>query len=192
THIAENAGYRFRILEAVLEVNRLQQQRIVEKVSAMLGGNPSGKTVAVLGITFKPNTDDTRDAPALTIIPALQRLGVKIRAHDPIVGGMDLDGVTWGDDAYDTAKGADCLVLLTEWNEYRNLDFEQLKGTMGSAAFVDGRNIYDPRNVRDYGFQYVGVGRSFEASAPWAMQDVVVREAVEQSQPEGAGAEKDA
>jgi UDPglucose 6-dehydrogenase len=189
THIAENAGYRFRILEAVLEVNRMQQQRVVEKVCAMLG-DPQGKTVAVLGITFKPNTDDTRDAPALTIIPELQSRGVKIRAHDPIVSGMDLEGVVWGEDAYDTATGADCLLLLTEWNEYRGLDFKRLKGLLTRPAFVDGRNIYDPRNVRELGFDYVGMGRSFEASAPWAMHDVVVQEAVERIQPEQAGAEK--
>jgi UDPglucose 6-dehydrogenase len=179
THIAESAGYRFRILEAVLEVNRLQQQRIVEKVRALLG-DPKGKVVAVLGITFKPNTDDVRDAPSLTIVPALQQQGASIRAHDPIVGGLEaLKGVSWCSDAYDTARGADCLVLLTEWNEYRNLDFARLRSLMRRAAFVDGRNIYDPRDVRDAGFEYVGVGRSVEASAPWAMEDVLIRDAVE-------------
>ncbi|MGQ0722256.1 MAG: UDP-glucose dehydrogenase family protein [Candidatus Eiseniibacteriota bacterium] len=179
THIAESAGYRLRILEAVLEVNRLQQQRIVDKVRALLG-DPKGKVVAVLGITFKPNTDDVRDAPSLNIVPALQRLGASIRAHDPIVGGLDaLKGVSWCSDAYDTARGADCLVLLTEWNEYRNLDFARLGTLMRRAAFVDGRNIYDPRDVRDAGFEYVGVGRSVEASAPWAMEDVLIRDAVE-------------
>jgi UDPglucose 6-dehydrogenase len=182
THIAEKAGYRFRTLQAVLEVNRLQQYRMVEKVAG-LAGDLRGKTVAVLGITFKPNTDDVRDAPSLTIIPELIARGARIRAHDPIVRNVDgLDGVEWCEDAYDAAKGADCLLLLTEWNEYRNLDFERLKATMRSHAFVDGRNIYDPREVRRMGYQYVGVGRSFEASAPWAMEDVVVRKAAEVEQ----------
>jgi UDPglucose 6-dehydrogenase len=182
THIAENAGYRFRILQAVLEVNRLQQQRMVEKVAG-LTGDLKGKTVAVLGITFKPNTDDVRDAPSLTIIPELIARGARIRAHDPIVRDLEeLEGAEWCEDAYDAAKDADCLLLLTEWNEYRGLDFARLKTVMRSHSFVDGRNIYDPRDVRRMGFQYVGVGRSFEASAPWAMEDVVVRRAAETEQ----------
>jgi UDPglucose 6-dehydrogenase len=182
THIAEKAGYRFRILEAVLEVNRQQQHRMVEKVAGMTG-DLSGKTVAVLGITFKPNTDDTRDAPSLTIIPELISRGARIRAHDPIVRDVEgLEGVEWCEDAYDAADGADCLLLLTEWNEYRGLDFGRLKTLMRGHAFVDGRNIYDPRDVRNKGFQYLGVGRSFEASAPWAMEDVVVRKAAEREQ----------
>jgi UDPglucose 6-dehydrogenase len=190
THIAENAGYRFRTLQAVLEVNRLQQQRMVEKVTGLLG-DARGKTVAVLGITFKPNTDDVRDAPSLKIIPELVQRGASVRAHDPIVSQLPGLDVTWCTDAYDAATGADCVLLLTEWNEYRGLDFGRLKELMRSPAVVDGRNIYDPRDVRARGFQYVGVGRSFEASAPWAMADVVVRDAAA-AQPEQAAAENDA
>ncbi|MEZ5064382.1 MAG: UDP-glucose/GDP-mannose dehydrogenase family protein [bacterium] len=176
THIAEKVGYRFRTLEAVLEVNRLQQQRMVEKVKSLLG-SVSGKTIAILGITFKPNTDDVRDAPSLTIIPELQRAGATIRAHDPVVKDVaGLTGVTWCKDAYDTATGADCAMLLTEWNEYRDLSFEKLGQIMKHKAFVDCRNIYDPRYVRGFGFSHAAVGRSFEATAPWAMEDVVVRQ----------------
>ncbi|MBZ0267502.1 UDP-glucose/GDP-mannose dehydrogenase family protein [bacterium] len=175
THIAEKAGYRFRTLEAVLDVNRRQQMRMVEKAQSLLG-NLQGKTIAVLGVTFKPNTDDVRDAPSLTIIPEMQRLGATIRAHDPIVS--DLPGVTkvqWCADAYDAAKGADCVFLLTEWNEYRDLDLDKLTQSMKALNFMDCRNIYDPRELKDHGFAYSGVGRSFEAAAPWAMEDVLVR-----------------
>jgi UDPglucose 6-dehydrogenase len=176
THIADKVGYQFRTLEAVLEVNRLQQLRMVEKVSHLLG-DLSGKTIAVLGVTFKPNTDDVRDSPSITIIPELQKRGAVIRAHDPIVKKLDgIDGITWCADAYEAAKGSDCLVLLTEWNEYRDLEFPKLKDSMRHAAFVDCRNIYDPRDVRKHGFLHSAVGRSFEAAAPWAMEDVVIRE----------------
>ncbi len=176
THIAENAGYQFRTLQAVLEVNRLQQHRMVEKTRNLLG-ELTGKTIAVLGVTFKPRTDDVRDAPALTILPELQRQGATIRVHDPVVKDLPgLSDLTWCSDAHDAATGADCVLLLTEWNEYRNLEFERLKEVMKSLNFVDCRNVYDPREVRDQGFQYTGVGRSYEASAPWAMDDVLIRE----------------
>ena len=176
THIAENAGYQFRTLQAVLEVNRLQQHRMVEKTRNLLG-DLEGKTIAVLGVTFKPRTDDVRDAPALTILPELQRQGATIRVHDPVVKDLPgLSDLTWCSDAHDAATGADCVVLLTEWNEYRNLEFGRLKEVMKSLNFVDCRNVYDPREVRDQGFQYTGVGRSYEASAPWAMDDVLIRE----------------
>ncbi len=176
THIAENAGYQFRTLQAVLEVNRLQQHRMVEKTRNQLG-DLEGKTIAVLGVTFKPRTDDVRDAPALTILPELQRHGATIRVHDPVVKDLPgLSGLTWCSDAYDAATGADCVILLTEWNEYRNLEFKKLKEIMKNLNFVDCRNVYDPREIRDQGFQYTGVGRSYEASAPWAMDDVLIRE----------------
>ncbi|GJM44829.1 MAG: UDP-glucose 6-dehydrogenase [Gemmatimonadota bacterium] len=176
THIAEKAGYRFRTLEAVLEVNRLQQMRMVDKAKSLLG-SLENKVIAVLGVTFKPSTDDVRDAPSLTILPELQRQGATIRAHDPVVSALPgVDNVTWCSDAYDAARGADCVLLLTEWNEYRDLDFEKLGATMRDKTFLDCRNIYNPRDMKQHGFRHVGVGRSFEASAPWAMDDVLIRE----------------
>ena len=176
THIAEKVGYRFRTLEAVLEVNRLQQQRMVEKVKGLLG-SVSGRTVAILGVTFKPNTDDVRDAPSLTIIPELQRAGATIRVHDPVVTELPgVENIVWCKDAYDAATGADCVMLLTEWNEYRDLHFERLGEVMAHKAIVDCRNIYDPRYARGFGFEHAAVGRSVEATAPWAMEDVVVHE----------------
>ena len=175
THIAEKAGITIRTIEAVLEVNRLQQLRMVEKVRDLLG-DLKGKTVAVLGVTFKPNTDDVRDSPSLTILPELQRCGAKIRAHDPVVSELPgVDGVTWCKDAYSTAEGADCVMLLTEWNEYRDLDFPRLAGLVRTKTFVDCRNIYDPREVHGHGFKHAAVGRSLEAAAPWKLEDVVVR-----------------
>ncbi len=175
THIAEKAGMTIRTIEAVLEVNRLQQLRMVDKVTGLLG-DLRGKTIGVLGVTFKPNTDDVREAPSLTIIPEMQRQGARIRAHDPVVSELpDVHGVTWCKDAYSTAEGADCLMLLTEWNEYRDLDFPRLASIMRGRAFVDCRNIYDPREVHDHGFRHAAVGRSLEAAAPWKLEDVVIR-----------------
>ena len=175
SHIAQKAGYRFLTVEALLEVNRLQHLRMVEKTKSLIG-DLRGKTVAVLGVTFKPNTDDTRESPSLTILPEMQRQGAKIRAHDPVVRDLpDVDGITWCPDAYSAAEGADCVMLLTEWNEYRDLDFEKLKTVMRKRAFVDCRNVYEPRELHEHGFQHVGVGRSLEASAPWKLEELLVR-----------------
>jgi UDPglucose 6-dehydrogenase len=174
THIAEKLGYDFRILKAVLAVNHDQQLRMVEKVRSLVG-DLSGKTVAILGVTFKPNTDDVRDAPSLTIIPELQRQGAAIRAHDPIVTKLEgISDITWCKNAYDAAEGADCVVLLTEWNEYRGLDFNLLRKVMRSHNFVDCRNVYDPREMRKLGIAHAGVGWSFEAAAPWAFEEIIV------------------
>jgi UDPglucose 6-dehydrogenase len=176
THIAEGVGYDFRILKAVLEVNQRQQHRMVDKIRRLLG-ELKGKTIACLGVTFKPNTDDVRDAPSLVILPALQKEGAKIRAHDPIVSSLEgVPGITWCRDAYEAATKADCVLLLTEWNEYRDLDLPRLKGVMRSHAFMDCRNVYDPRELGKVGFEYAGVGRSVEATAPWVMEEVIVRE----------------
>jgi UDPglucose 6-dehydrogenase len=176
THIAEGVGYDFKILKSVLEVNAAQQNRMVDKVRSLLG-DLRGKTVACLGVTFKPNTDDVRDAPSLVILPALQKEGAKIRAHDPVVTSLEgVDGLTWCKDAYGAATDADCVLLLTEWNEYRDLDMQRLKSVMRSYAFMDCRNVYDPRELGNLGFKHAGVGRSVEATAPWAMEEVIIRE----------------
>jgi UDPglucose 6-dehydrogenase len=126
-------------------------------------GNLQGKTIGVLGLSFKPNTDDLRDSPSLKIIPALQREGAKIRAYDP----KAMDGarkvfkkIEYGKDANEVAKGADALVILTEWNQFRNLDLKQLKGIMKTPIMIDTRNIYEPARMQEMGFKYVSVGRS--------------------------------
>jgi len=155
-------GMTGRILEAVVNVNNSQKSLMVSKIRHALGGSEYGRTVAFLGLTFKPETDDMREAPALTIIPALINGGAKIRAADP--AGIDeakklLPGdVSYFQDPYETASGADALVLLTEWNQYRALDFERLKNIMNKGLFIDLRNVYNPDKVKSAGFEYFGVG----------------------------------
>ena len=152
------------IVEAVIEVNQRQRQRMVDKVTALLSDNVKGKTVAVLGLSFKPETDDVRDAPAHYFIKALRELGVTIRAYDPeaVSAFKELcseEDVFYASDAYDAATGADVLVLMTEWNQFRYLDLERLRGLMAQPIFADLRNVYDGDKVRASGFTYAGVGR---------------------------------
>jgi UDPglucose 6-dehydrogenase len=159
--IARRAGSPFRILEAVLEVNQGIKQRMVEKVSETLG-ETSGATVGILGLSFKPETDDIRESPATTIIEGLQQRGAVIRAYDP--EAMDnaatiLRDVAFCTDAYEVARGCDVLVIVTEWNEFRALNFEKLKAVMNRPLLVDLRNIYDPHRVAEKGFDYISVGR---------------------------------
>ena len=151
-----------RIVEAVIDVNEARKTRMAEKVIAACGGSVEGKTIAVLGLTFKPNTDDMRDSPSLVIVPLLQAAGARVRAYDPV--GMDaartmIDGLEVGDSAYQVADGADALVLITEWNQFRALDLERLKAAMAGPVFVDLRNVYRPDEMAAEGFHYVSVGR---------------------------------
>lgn len=161
--IVQEHGENVRIVEAAVEVNAAQKARMVKKIREMLGGNEAGKTIAILGLTFKPETDDMRDAPAITIVPALLEKGATIRVHDP--QGMEEakkhlpSSIEYAINAYEAAQNADCLVLLTEWNQYRALDLQRLKNIMKSPIFVDLRNIYDPTTMREAGFVYTGVGR---------------------------------
>ena len=158
------AGEPLAIVEAVIEVNQRQRQRMVEKVAALLDNDVKGKTVAVLGLSFKPETDDVRDAPALYFIKALRELGATIRAYDPeAVSAFKAlcseEEVFYADDAYEAAAGADVLVLMTEWNQFRYLDLARLCDLMAQPIFADLRNVYDGDKVRAAGFTYVGVGR---------------------------------
>ncbi|MGD9949044.1 MAG: UDP-glucose/GDP-mannose dehydrogenase family protein [Desulfobulbus sp.] len=161
--IVQEHGENVRIVEAAVEVNAAQKARMVKKIREMLGGSETGKTIAVLGLTFKPETDDMRDAPAATILPALIEKGARIRAHDP--KGMDEarkhlpEGIEYIDTPYDTVKDADCVVLMTEWNQYRALDLQRIKGALKTPIFIDLRNVYDPKTMRAAGFNYTGVGR---------------------------------
>ena len=150
-----------RIVEAAVGANDAQKSRMVKKIRDALGGNESGKTIGVLGLTFKPETDDMREAPSLTIIPALQEAGASIRATDP--RGMEeakklFRGIDYFDDPYTVADGADAVVLMTEWNEYRALDLNALARRMRGSVFVDLRNVYVPEEVRSSGLSYTGVG----------------------------------
>jgi UDPglucose 6-dehydrogenase len=151
-----------RIVEAVLTVNDNRKRAMARKVSAALGGNLRGKTVGVLGLTFKPNTDDMREAPSIPLITALQDLGATVQAYDPV--GMEqarheLPDITYCDDAYACATGADALVIVTEWEQFRALDLMQLKEKMKQPVIVDLRNIYRPEEMEKAGFTYESVGR---------------------------------
>jgi len=151
-----------RIVEAVVAVNDARKRAMARKVSAALHGEVRGKTVALLGLTFKPNTDDMRDAPSIPITTALQDMGAKVRAYDP--EGMQqakqfISGVTFCKDAYDCAAGASALVIVTEWEQFRALDFQRLKNVMERPVLVDLRNVYRAEDVARHGFAYEGVGR---------------------------------
>ncbi|MCV2871619.1 UDP-glucose/GDP-mannose dehydrogenase family protein [Defluviimonas sp. WL0050] len=161
--IGQEHAAPMQIVETVIKVNDEIKRRMIEKVMDLCDGSVNGKTVAVLGVTFKPNTDDMRDAPSLTIVPALVGNGARVRVVDPQgrrEGESLLPGVTWMEDAYAAAKGADVVVILTEWNEFRALDLARLGGTMKTARMADLRNIYSPKDAEAAGFEaYSGVGR---------------------------------
>jgi UDPglucose 6-dehydrogenase len=158
---ASEFGAPTKLIESVVDVNAKRKRRMADKIEAAFGG-VKGKTVAVLGVTFKPNTDDMRDSPSLDIIPALQAAGATVRAFDP--EGMKeaaklLSGVTWTEDAYDAMAGADGVVILTEWNEFRALDLKQLKAKLKRPLLIDLRNIYTLREMAEAGIEYHSVGR---------------------------------
>ena len=159
---AENLGLPMDIVQATVNVNNRRKREMAQKIFDACGGSLEGKTVAILGLTFKPNTDDMRNSPSLDIIPALQAAGAKVRAYDP--EGMDearmmLDGIEYCDDAYDTLPNSDALVIITEWNVFRAMDMHRVKDLLNSPILVDMRNIYDPETMRELGFTYVSVGR---------------------------------
>jgi UDPglucose 6-dehydrogenase len=157
-----------RIVETVVAVNEGRKRRMVRKIVDACGGSVAGKRIAILGVTFKPNTDDMRDSPSLVIIPALQGEGARVRAYDP--EGMRearnlLPDVDWCQDAYDALEDADAMVVLTEWNQFRGLDLGRSRELMRRPLIVDLRNIFDPAQVAKAGFAYTGVGRPQLASA---------------------------
>jgi len=160
--ISRRHGYEFQIMESVLRVNDAVKQRMIDKIADAVGGDVSGKTVAMLGLAFKPETDDMRDSPTLTIIRGLQKRGANVRAYDPQAmpnAQTMLENVTWCADAYETAEGADALVLATEWNEFRALNFERIRKALKDPVIVDLRNVYDPYRMASLGFRYTSVGR---------------------------------
>ena len=168
THIGEKFGKRQRIVETVVEVNTQRQKDMAQKVMDACGGDVKGKRIGILGISFKPKTDDIRDAPSLIIVPMLQEAGASIAAHDPVA--MDhakkvLKDIDWKDDAYAVAEGADVLVLITEWNEFRALDMVKVGKSMKQKLLVDLRNVYKPEDMDEMGFDYISIGR------PAVMQD---------------------
>jgi UDPglucose 6-dehydrogenase len=159
---AQDNDSPIRLIEATVAINDTRKRAMARKVIAAVDGDVRGKTVAVLGLTFKPDTDDMRDAPSISIIQALQDGGAKVRAYDP--EGIEaskavLDKVEYGTSPYDIAEGADVLVIVTEWNAFRALDFKRLKGLMKNPALVDLRNVYKPDEVTRHGFSYASIGR---------------------------------
>ncbi|MDQ3978269.1 MAG: UDP-glucose/GDP-mannose dehydrogenase family protein [Actinomycetota bacterium] len=157
-HIAREGGYDFALLKGVVDVNREQFEKVTGKVLAMAGGSIEGKTVAVWGLTFKARTDDLRESPALEVIARLRSLGATIRAYDPATH-KPLEGIEVCPDAYAACEGAAVLVVLTEWDEFRRLDFGKVAGLLERPTVVDARNLLDPAALRRQGFSYTGVGR---------------------------------
>jgi len=161
--IAQEHGVTSRIVESVIEVNAAQKARMIRKIRDALGGSESGKTLGVLGLTFKPETDDMREAPALSVLPQLIEKGATIKAHDP--QGMEEakkllpPEVSFYDGIYDVFTGADAVVIFTEWNVYRGLDLGRARRLMNGNVFIDLRNIYEPDTMQQLGFNYVCVGR---------------------------------
>jgi len=162
-HLAREKGYDPMLIGSVIKVNENQKARMVEKVKRMVGGNLEGKVIGVLGVSFKPNTDDIRESPAIFMIKNLLELGAKVQVFDPAALGEARkvfgDTVVYAANAYEVAEGADAVVLMTEWNQFRRLDLQELKERMKTPVFVDTRNVYDARKMSQAGFVYEGVGR---------------------------------
>ena len=161
--VARKHGYTFEIMESVLRVNSVVKARMVEKVEAVCGGDVAGKRIAVLGLAFKPETDDIRDSSSLKLIEDLTARGATVSAYDP--AAMEntkavLPDVTYAEDVYECTAGADALVLATDWNQFRKLDLPKLESTMKGKRFVDLRNLYEPKEMKRLGWDYVGIGRA--------------------------------
>jgi UDPglucose 6-dehydrogenase len=159
---AETVGVPMRIVSSVVEVNNVRKNAMADRVRDVLGGDLAGKRIGVLGLTFKPNTDDMRDAPSLALIARLQDGGAKVAAFDPV--GREqaepmLPGVEFAEDAYAAAQGADALVLVTEWDEFRALDLRRIAAAMKGKALIDLRNVYEPEEISRAGLSYRGIGR---------------------------------
>ena len=157
--LAANSGYHFQVLNAVIEVNELQKRRVIGKLQDLLGGL-RGKRIALLGLAFKPNTDDTREAPAFVLAGRLTAEGAEVVAWDPLAHADGLDGVEQVASVEDAAREADAVVLVTEWPQLADVDWAALAATMRSAVFVDGRNMLDPEAMRAAGYRYAAIGRA--------------------------------
>jgi UDPglucose 6-dehydrogenase len=160
-HIAETQGVDMKIVRAALDANVKQHKAVVGKIRRAMK-SLKGKTIAILGLSFKPNTDDMRDAPSIAIIKELLRSKANVRAYDPVAiknAKEIMPDITYASDTYRAVKGADAVVIVTEWNEFRNLDLERLKSSLKTPMFFDFRNIYEPAKMKEMGFEYYSVGR---------------------------------
>ncbi|MBM3128654.1 MAG: UDP-glucose/GDP-mannose dehydrogenase family protein [Chloroflexi bacterium] len=163
TWMAEVNGRHPQLLRAVMDINRDQRRQVIAKLRELLGAL-RGKTIALWGLAFKPNTDDVREAPALDIIHILQNEGAQIRAYDPVAmpaARRVTQGITFYESAYAAAEGADALVLLTEWNEFKQMDMARVAAALKQKFLVDGRNIYEPDKMQELGMVYRGIGRGY-------------------------------
>ena len=163
-HMAKKKGLEPRILDTVMDVNYERRKTAVSQTQKMVGGSLKGKTVGVLGLAFKPNTDDMRDAPSIDIVKELAEAGAKVRGYDPVamdVARSILSDIEFFDDPYKLAEGCDALMIVTEWNEFKQLDLEKIKSLLKSPVIYDGRNIYDPALMKEMGFNYRSIGRGF-------------------------------
>ena len=161
TTVADQFGVETRIVDAVIEANERQRDAMIPKIEKLVG-DLNGKKIGVLGLSFKPETDDMRESPAIDIIAQLQKLGASIKAYDPVAMEESrhyIDGIEYASDEYDAIDGADALVILTEWNQFRALDLDRVKELLTTPKIADLRNIYEPKDMRELGFEYVGVGR---------------------------------
>jgi UDPglucose 6-dehydrogenase len=159
---AQQKGSPVRIVETVIDINDKRKQSMAHRIIAAAGGDVKGKKVAILGVSFKPNTDDMRDSVALDIIPALQKAGAIVQAFDPVAMGEAaklLQNVTWVKDTYEALDGASVAAILTEWNEFRSIDFPRAKKLMAAPVLVDLRNVYKPEHMQKTGFSYSSIGR---------------------------------
>jgi UDPglucose 6-dehydrogenase len=161
SRMAQEKGYSFKILDSVIRVNEEQKKRMVVKIQERVG-DLRGKTIGILGLSFKPNTNDIRESSSMVIIGDLLAMGAKVKAFDPAAideAKAVLPEVEYGRDPYDVAKGSDALVLVTEWNQFRRLDLQRIKTLLKTPIFIDLRNVYDPDQMKRLGFNYCGVGR---------------------------------
>ena len=159
--IAEEVGYDFELLKAIQRINEGQQDLIVKKIKNALW-NLNNKTIAILGLSFKPDTDDMREAPSIGIVAKLQEEGAKIRAYDPQameVAKKILPDIIYCDNPYQAVEDSDALIIITEWDEFKNLDLLKVKKLLKQPVIIDGRNIFDPSQMKELGFSYHGVGR---------------------------------
>ena len=164
THMATTQGTHPQLLKAVMDINQYQRIHIIQKLRNILGSKLKGKVIGLLGLAFKPNTDDMREAPAVEIARALLRENAIVKGYDPVaksVAAKMIPAMKLVEDAYGLAKDCDALVLMTEWNEFKNLDMVQIKDLMRQPIFIDGRNLYEPELMTSYGFTYRGVGRGY-------------------------------
>jgi UDPglucose 6-dehydrogenase len=159
----QDFGAPLRIVETVVDVNDRRKEKMATKIVDACGGSVAGKTIAILGLAFKPNTDDMREAPSLVIIEELKKAGATIRAFDPEAmeqAKTMMDGIAFAQNAYECVAGADALAIVTEWDAFRALDLDRVKGAMKSPTVIDLRNIYRPDDMRKRGFSYISVGRN--------------------------------